>query len=98
MNMAVRQNFQRCIGGSSMVQELKTSLVRKAKRIVIDVSDQNLGMHLFLQNCGFRAIAVHNWRDHSGDYSTYRFVCSSAFSCRPFPESQIQEGAVDGQR
>lgn len=74
LNLAVHPEYLRQTIGTQLIDKLKGKMsINSRKRIIMHLSDANLGGHLFLQKCGFTATVLRNYYS---DYKTdgYKFT------------------------
>lgn len=72
LNFAVRHDFRRQGVGSLLADRIHGKLGNRRTRVVVRVSDFNLGAQLFWSACGFHAVGVE--RGFFEGWDAYKFV------------------------
>ena len=72
-NLAVHPSYRRKGIGKQLIANVMANLTTGRERIIFEVSEENLDAHLFLSNCGFKAIQVlGGFYDDFSDPSLYQ--------------------------
>lgn len=72
LNFAVRSDWRRQGVGSLLAEHVFQKLVNRRTRVVVHVTDFNLGAQLFWSACGFNAVGVE--RSFFEGLDAYKFV------------------------
>ena len=72
LNFAVRHDWRRQGVGSLLVEHIHKKLVNRRARVVVHVTDFNLGAQLFWSACGFNAVGIE--RGFFEGWDAYKFV------------------------